>query len=232
MTALVCLVALAQDAPTPGDVVSKMILRFHDAVTVTGTIDNVIRLGTQVYTVKTDLAIERPLRLRVNQVFSGAPLPYLLVSDGNEFSYNPPSNSSATEQVTGDRLIERVLPGMGLGDIYRAAWLSLADRSPVLDLAIGDKRDLANLRDQWATLEFEGEAPDDGEKAVLVGDWRLRATEDVSARFRLEIDGDGNLLSYSVKQPESLAGVAVERSWKVDLKVGERIDAKLFTVVK
>ena len=234
--ATLLLVSTPQDAlPKAGEMVSKMIAKYHDAKTLKGDVMTTIRVGAQNVQISTSLQIQRPDKLYVRQAVGEQS--YVLTCDGKAFSYNKPMSAHVAK---GDlRLMEPFQKGMGLGDVYRAAAESLAERSAVLDLAIADMRDLKRLRDQWASMELTGEVDLNGEKVYrITGQWRLAATSQVSANFGIFVTKDGELRRYVLDQLPNLlqddqkSEVRVSREYDVHISTDTTVDPKLFSVLK
>jgi len=234
--AALLLVTAPQDAlPRAGETVSKMIARYHDAKTLKGDIVTTIKVGDQAVQISTSLQAQRPDMLYVRQAVGEQT--YVLTCDGKNFSYNKPVSTLVAKNDL--RLMEPFVKGMTLGDVYRAAAESLAERSAPLDLAIGDMRDLRRLRDQWASLNLTGEVDLNGEKVYrIVGQWRLSASSPVTANFGIFVTKDGDLRRYvldqlpSVLQDDKSGTVKVSREYDVHISVDTPVDPKLFTVLK
>ncbi|MCW5935870.1 MAG: hypothetical protein KIT11_01000 [Fimbriimonadaceae bacterium] len=235
MTPLFVLLAACQnDPPTASELISRMIAHYYEAKTISGTIDTTIQIGVEKATITSVLVLERPTRLFIGQTTSVAPKArFLLTSDGKEFSYNRPVQTSQDVVGSGARLIEPVTEETTLGDIYRAAGLSLAERSVPIDLAIADVRDLRLFKEQLVTLGEPVEVPGTEPKQYRIeGDWRLTALEPVTAQYRITCNEKGDLLEYELAQGAEQAGAVVRRIWKVDFKVDEPVEKKAFTVVR
>ncbi len=236
VTAL-CLALLSQDAapalPTATDVMSRLFARYHGAKTVVGTAVSTITVGDTVITIATDLQVERPNKVYIRQTVREDGRVFLLVGDGKTFSYGKPVGTEAIDADRSSRLIETHFPYMTLGDVYRAAARSLAERSIVLDLAVADTRDMALLRDQWATIDLTGTVEQGGETLYrIVGQWRPNAVEPVSANFGLFVTKDGDLRRYVIEQLPGAGALSASRQWSVDLQIDAPVKPELFTVVR
>ncbi|MBS1714667.1 MAG: DUF2092 domain-containing protein [Armatimonadetes bacterium] len=234
--AALLLVTAPQDAlPKAGETVSKMIAKYHDAKTLKGDIVTTIRLGDQSVQISTSLQAQRPDKLYIRQ--SVGEQVYVLTCDGKNFSYNKPVSTLVAKSDL--RLMEPFVAGMGLGDVYRAAAESLAERSAPLDLAISDMRDLKRLREQWVGLDLTGEVDWNGEKVYrITGQWRLTTTSPVTANLGLYVTKDGELRRFvldqlpNVLQDDKSGTVKVSRDYDVHISVDTTVDPKLFTVLK
>jgi hypothetical protein len=213
-----------------GALVSKMFSKYHGAGRISGRSESVVEVGDEKFTITTELDLERPLCLRIVQTVSLAKgRRFTVVSDGVRFAYDKPVERPALD--TEGRLFETVADGMTLGDIYRVASGSLAERNVMLDVAIADRRDLSLLRDQWVGLETVGETESGGQTAKrVIGQWRKFAGEAVSATMELWITADGDLKRLAIKQLPGAGAVSASRVWEIDLKTGVDFDEKVFEV--
>lgn len=232
------LLVLRQDSlPSAGEVVSKMIARYNAAKAIKGDMTTTVKIGTQEIVISTIVQLERPGKLYLNQSVPQLPA-RVVTSDGKQFSYQ--MDTPAGDRNSTVRLVEDFVPGMGLGDIYRAAAQSLAERSTPLDLIISDKRDLVALRDQWATMKLTGEVDVNGEKAYrIVGTWRINKVSEVTANFGIFVTPEGDLKKFvidqipgAVKLTQNEDDVAISRTTTVNVKVDPDLDQKLFTLLK
>lgn len=228
------LLAHQDSLPSASDVVSKMISRYHDAQTLKGTTKTTIELGNEKLVVNSVIQIQRPGKMYLRQDVPSQNASFVVTSDGKEFSYQKPIDTASTDRNPKSRLVEDFMPKMGLGDIYRAAAQSLAERSAVLDLLISDIRDLRALRDQWATIELTGKVDLKGTEVYrIVGKWRLNKQSEVSANFGLFVTPEGDLKKYVIDQfPTADVDGTVTRSFEVDIQLGADLDPKLFAVLK
>ncbi|MCW5938962.1 MAG: hypothetical protein KF884_04525 [Fimbriimonadaceae bacterium] len=213
-----------------GELVSKMFSKYHGAGRISGRSESVVEVGDEKFKITTELDLERPLRLRILQTVNLAKgRRFMVVSDGIRFAYDKPVERPALD--TEGRLYEAVADGMTLGDMYRVASGSLAERNVMLDVAIADRRDLSLLRDQWVGLEAVGEAETGGMTVKkVIGQWRKFAGEAVSATLELWITPEGDLKRLAIKQLPGAGAVSASRVWEIDLKTGVDIDEKVFEV--
>lgn len=236
ITAALLLMAHQDSLPSAGEVISKMIAKYHDAKTVKGNLTTTVELGNQKLVVNSVIQIERPGKMYLRQDVPSQNMSFVVTSDGKEFSYQKPADTPSSDRNPLARLTEDFRSGMGLGDVYRAAGHSLAERSAVLDLLISDMRDLSALRDQWATIDLTGKIEHKGAEVYrIVGTWRLNKQSAVTANFGLYVSPEGDLRKYVIDQ---LPGVddkidgTVTRTIDVDVKVGSDVDPRLFAVIK
>jgi len=241
MIVLIALLAARQEAlPTASDVVSKMMAKYHEAKTIKGEATTTVVVGGQQLVIKSTIQLERPTKLYLRQDVLNQGMTFVVTSDGKEFSYQKPINTSSTDRNPKTRLIESVTAGLGLGDLYRAAGQSLAERSAVLDLLISDVRDLNMLRDQWVSLKLTGKEDLNGESVYrIVGKWRLNRASQTTANYGLFITPDGDLRKYVVDQLPGAVKLSkddydgpVSRTFVVNATVGADLEPSLFTVLK
>ncbi len=239
ITAVIFTLACQDQPLSAGQLVSKMIARYHDAKALKGDCVTKLQVGAQQLMINSTFQIERPLKIYLQQTVSGAPSAYTLTSDGKEFSYNKPLSAPSTDRDPKGRLIESIGDGTSLGDIYSAAGESLAERSAVIDIVVGDLRDLQRLKSQWATLELAGTDNVSGVNANHVtGKWRLNALSPVSATYDLYITSSGDLVKYSMTQlsgvdkDQNAGDLKVSREYQIHIDVDPKVDPKLFTVMK
>lgn len=224
-----------QPGPTAAESMSKMLRRYADLPTLTGSITMTQRVGTATAIIKTQLQYERPSKLFIRQdLQSSTPQTWIVTSDGSTFSYNVPNDRPGRP---GERLIEKVTSGGRLleyQDIYAVASRSLGDRSLPLDIAISRLDDLKYLRDQWATLGFIDPQPQG--LIAIGGQWREYKTAPASGTFEIWVDKDGNLRRYiqreTLKPLPNAEPHLVTTVWDVDLVPNGKPNADLFRVLK
>ncbi|MBS1721651.1 MAG: hypothetical protein JSS66_01455 [Armatimonadetes bacterium] len=234
----VFLLALHQDSPpTAGTVISKMIARYHDAKTLSGDCNTTLKVGARQINIAAKFQVERPKKIYLRQIVDGVAMPYIVTSDGKEFSYNKPIG---LEDHRGDKLrLTEPVGDKSLGDIYRDVSESVVERSPILDLVVSDMRDLQLFRDQLTSMKLMGEIDLNGQKVYkIVGRWRLNSKSETNADFGIYITADGDLKRYALSQEAELGDgpvkekVTVSRLYDVDIKVNSDLDQKLFAVLK
>jgi hypothetical protein len=231
MTVLVLLAAWQdQKAPDASALVSAMFAKYHAADRIRGRAEATVEVGDEKFKITTEVEIQRPLRLRILQSVEAAKRRrFLVVSDGSRFSYDKPLERPALDSE--GRLFETVAEGMTLGDIYRIASGSLAERNVLLDVVIADVRDLSLLRDQWVGLEAAGEVEVGGRRAVkVIGQWRKFAGEEVSAALELWVTPEGDLKRMAIKQLPGAGAVSAQRVWEIEIHTGVALDDKVFEV--
>jgi len=227
--------------------IEKMLVRYHGAKTVVGTINLTVSTQAGSASLRSTLQYERPARLYLLQEKSvGNPDPeqpsrWLITSDGAKFSYNVPNDRF--HAAPGLRLIEpvenvRVKTKHDLGSIYAASSKSIGDRSMPLDIAIAARTDLVYRRAQWATYSMIGQREVNGKSANIIGgDFRQYAGAPVTGKYEMAITGDGDLLLYQEKtnvmvgEGAGARTVEVVSRWDVDLRVGATVNPSLFNVV-
>lgn len=237
LTLGIAALALSQQAPSAASIVSKMIARYHEADSMTGTIAMQQGLGTQTVSATTVLQYERPNKLYIKQTFKGEETREVLITcDGRYFSYNTPENLPGSENLK--RLVEAVSTQFGtldLGGVYAASSKPLLDRSVPLDLAISRKEDLTYRRNQWATLSYVGKTTLQKESVHrITGRYRPYGEADVTGTYEMYINEAGDLRRYTLTTQIQDSGrlMTVMGSWDVNLAVNGKPDASLFRLVR
>jgi hypothetical protein len=227
--------------------IEKMLVRYHGAKTLVGTIDLTVSTQAGSASLKSTLQYERPAKLYLLQEKLVAnpdpeqPARWLITSDGTKFSYGVPNDRF--HAAPGLRLIEpvenaRVKTKHDLGSIYAASSKSIGDRSMPLDIAIAARTDLVYRRAQWATYSVLGKKELDGKSvSVIGGDFRQYAGAPVTGKFEMAVTNEGDLVQYLEKTNVMVGEGAGARSvevisrWDVDLRVGAMVNPALFNVV-
>lgn len=222
-------IAGQEAAPSPAQLVSKMMSRYHGAKTLGGTIHTEIEIGDAKLTIDTVLWIERPSKLYLKQSTSPG-MEFLVTADGREFSYDAPMRG------IGD-LSPRLLEYQGANDVgavYATASMSLGERSTPLDLAISRKDDLAMLRDQWVTVEDGGSKELGGKPCRMVtGKWTSNPVYGQLGHYAMWITPEGDLLRFEVRGPNpEVQGQTITRLHTVDISVGATPPDGQFKVVR
>ncbi len=241
MVALVAAVVLApQGSPKGAELISKMFAYYNDAKTFAGTIQMTQAMMGQTTAYDTIVQFELPSKLFIKQVQKVTGRVYLVTSDGKQFSYDVPrALEESGISKPRERLLENVVQGSlthQVRDIYRVAVAGLPDRSMPLDVAIGQLGDLKFIRDQWATVKYDGTVDWNGEKAHSIsGAWREYGEADVSSTYNLLLTSEGELLRYSIKDRLSAPGQGpqdVVTTWLVRFEKNAKVDPTLFKVVR
>ncbi len=226
-------------APSPAQIVSKMIGRYNAAQTLSGKIQLTSMIKGQGGSLVTKVQFELPSKLYIRQEkLYGDGRIWLVTSDGKRFSYEPPPGLPPGKTQV-NRLIEPINlkdgKSLTVRDVYAASVASIGDRSPVLDIAIGRKEDLEYLRFQWATLRYEGVTRyGDEEVHAISGDWREYGTAPVTGQFRMLINEAGDLRQYVISEKVNLETAGTQRLdsvWDVQLQVNGAVDPALFKLV-
>lgn len=241
MLTTVALVALSQgsQAAAPGELISKMLAKYHEATTITGKIVFTQSAGGKTVRGDTVLQISRPDKLYISQSLpSPQPMRSLVVSDGKRFAYDLPRQLLRKED--NERLVEPASQNgkvFDVGKVYAAASQSLLDRSTPLDVAVSRVEDLTYLRNQWATVEPQGTEQIGGKTAHLVGgEWREYGAAPASGKYQMAISADGDLLRFTKKEivaiPElpNIPPQEITSTWGVQLQVNGKLDPALFVV--
>ncbi len=235
---LASLTAAGQEAPTPGSLISNLMTRYASASTMSGHVEFSQSAQNVTVHITTDFAYIRPNRIFIHQTTATGDRPSaLLVSDGQRFAYDRPPSSLGPP-----RFVERVSQNgrsLSLGDFYSAAHLSLLDRSPALDIAIGANLDLRKLREQWSEMQVSGTVQEEGVSAFrIIGNWRDRADHPVLGTFSMDISQAGDLVRYEQRQkvgiPREAGGgtVDVTSIWTSTIKVEAPVDSSIFTDIR
>lgn len=245
LVSLFALVSTPQDIK-PADLVSKMLARYHDAKTLSGTVlMTQSAAGRKVYT-ETSIQYEKPAKLYIKQVLKASePRQWLVTSDGTNFSYDVPNDQRDNNWIKEARLVEMIGAGAAapsLSEIYRAVTRSLGDRSAALDVAIGRLEDLKFLRGQWKTLDSGPQVEVEGEKLYSIqGLWREYGDAQIhSGTYQMFLNAEGDLRRYEVRVSMRLPlgnGQVSEpqeilTSWDVRFKVNGSVVPELFKLVK
>lgn len=239
MHALICgLAVISAQTETPAQLVSKMIAHYYSAKTLVGTIEMSQRAGTKQVNISTQLQMQAPNKLYLQQKLSAAygQTLWLVTSDGNSFTYDPPRG------IEGKRLMESCWQN-GIAfthrSIYQAIVDSIGDRSTPLDLVMGRKEDLEFRRNQWATLDKIGDTKlGETEVTVVGGSLRDYGKAPISGQYEMYIDGKGQLLRYvehesvAVRVNKQDVIQAVDTIWDVNIAVDAPVEPSLFKVIR
>jgi outer membrane lipoprotein-sorting protein len=224
----------------PGVVISKTILKYYNATTLSGTITQSISDGGGVKKITTLVSYARPNKIYVQQDFihpNG--LKANLTSDGKFFVYDPPMKLKSKPF---ERLYEpMVLPANGnnaplqltIGDLYHAAHTSLAP-STFLDIAIAYRQHLEDLKINVVLPKLAGVVDVDGKKAYhIVGDWGQALNSTPIGKFELWISTEFDLLKFVLTEQYAVNGriVKLTTTETADLKVNATVNQALFKVV-
>ena len=248
VVALVALQGAPQDAPqeTAVQVVEKALAHYAEARTIAGTV--VLKQSAKGITVKseTQLIFEKPSKISLRQTYNGfeptdgnghvrpTAIHKALISDGKTFSFDLP------EGVRGKgRSIERVTQNghsQTIQELYETERLSLVDKNPMLDMAIGRPQDLRRLLNQWASMKLHGKVKV-GEQDVtaVTGSFREDVGAAVSGNFEAYFSKNYDLVRYVLKQRFTLPDhpdeiIDVLSIWDSSLKVNAPVDASAFVV--
>lgn len=232
---LLCL-ALQEPQLDAATVVSRMLTRYHQAVSVVGRIQLTQSFRNTRVVVRSVLQYEKPSKFYLLQNLEASePKTSLVTSDGKFFSYNVPELPFVAGQR---RLVEAVDQNgklLDVRDIYQASVRSLVDRSAPLDIAVSRRDDLAFLRDQWMDLQVQKQEAD----FVVSGKWREFAGQAVTGTLQMVISPEYDLKVYEIRERRQFAyqGQRTEPDtlvsrWDVALKVDAPADPKLFTLVR
>lgn len=225
--------------------VSRMLAHYNNAKTLVGTIRMVQTAGNKQATVNTELQAEWPAKLYLKQElrasFGGDT--WLVTSDGELFSYDPPVG------LEGRRLTETVFHEGGTHDvrtIYAAAVKSIYDRSTPLDIVIGRVEDLRFRNYQWVNVAVLGETQVGEDTCTVVGGpWREYGFTTVkrqelapSGHYSMTIDKQNRLRRFTITEKVAVnAGGQqivqdIETVWDVNIIKDAPVKPDLFKVIR
>lgn len=239
MLSLVVALAAIQSPVTPPDpaaLISKMFAKYYEAKAVSGKITMTQAAGGHTAKVFTALQYEEPSKLYIRQDVSIPERKSLLVvSNGTTFSYDLPRHLQLFSEQH-KRLAEAVKTDRGalsVAQIFTVCKQTLQDVSPPLRIAIGRMEDLRLFRDQWATVEIQGDEKIGGKAAFTIGgDWREYREAPISAKYQIAITADGDLLQFAQRetvQPDpSVPAHEVITVWTAELETNPKLDPLLF----
>jgi hypothetical protein len=247
--ALAAALLAAQDTaelPSIGSLMTKMMTKYSQAESLVGKVEAEVRVKGERVRVKTEIQYQRPNLIYIMQVQEyKAREEFFVVSDGQKFQYTNPLDhlrkrdpflieTAVQERQEVDdvgKVSTRIRP-LGIGSIYAAGSLSLADRSIPLDMAIGRTEDLQYFRGQLATFKDGGMVEFAGKKARKIhGDWRPFAdAANNLATYELYITPEGDFVGYRLSEIYSMNKqvVPMVSTWVSDFKPGAEVDRDLF----
>jgi outer membrane lipoprotein-sorting protein len=223
------------DTPNGSQLVSLMLRRYNEANTVSGTVQLVQRAQNQSITVQTELQYERPSKIYIKQVQTGANARQaLIVSDGVRFAYDRP------EGVLGrERFVEPVKQGnsvMTVAEMYNAAQYSLVSKSPALDMIIARVDDLRTLRSQWGSINLRDERKVNGVTVyTVVASKRSVPNAAPSGSMEMHITEAGDLVRYVEKEMIMIPRATrepfpVQSIYTINVQVNGPVNASYFAV--
>ncbi len=232
-----------QAAPTETavQIVEKMLAKYAGATTLTGTVSFVQSAEGRSIKSETQLQYEKPSKIYLRQIFqsSSEQRDLMLVSDGTVFTYDKPEGTLGRprfrENVTQNRRQQTIQ------ELYTAERLSLVDRSPLIDIAIGRTQDLRDVLGQWANMKVHSVVKlkdREIEATAIVGNYRDNADAPLSGNFEIYITSDYEVVRYVTKYvtlvttDKGQRNVEVQTIWDSTLKVNSKVDPALFRVLK
>jgi len=228
---------VSQEKPTASQLLTKVLSRYSTATSVSGNIVMTQSAQGQTINVVTKLQYERPGKIFLAQQKNGKnPDAWLLVSDGETFSYNDPNDATHVKRNTEYRIQNGI--EQKVADLYMAAERSLGDLNPILDIAISQPVRLQRLKEQWATLNVEGTAKVNGIAVQRVtGLLRVDAKTPAAGTFEIDVTDEGDIVRYGTSQKYSFPDISKEvievtTIWDSNLKVGGKIDPALYKVIR
>ncbi|HXH59852.1 MAG TPA: hypothetical protein VNI20_00690 [Fimbriimonadaceae bacterium] len=220
-----------------------MLTKYVSAQSLTGTIDSETSDGKGTVKNLITVSYQRPTFISVHMTIKGRNgLPMSLVSDGENFRYDPPMKESLVPPQPRERLIEPVtvknqLTGATLvqdiGMIYNAAHASLV-ASTALDILIGFRAHLKDLQIHVATLNLiKTNVADDGSKTYLVGGtWRQNKDDQALSTYQMLISDQWDLLQFRLVEPIGVNNklVPLTITEKVNVKTDVPVPASTFKI--
>ena len=243
---LTAVLLLASSVQTPaleknaGAIITKLFQRYYSASSARGTILSESKDDAGAIGFKTTLAYERPAKILVTQDRKGRNgLNYRLVSDGTNFSYDPP-RASLVRPKPYERLFEPVMvvrPGVGrwshkIGDIYAVGHSSL-EFCVSLDIIVAHDPHLLDFKTLAATYKLEGMEDFKGKKVYkITGKWRSSANMDPSGDYMLLVSQEFDLLMFTLREKYQVSGKTVNYSLTevCDVQTGLSVPPDLFKV--
>jgi hypothetical protein len=231
--------------------IEATLKRYAEAKTLAGKVAMAQTANGVTVKSETELQIEAPSQIYLRQVYqsptSGATVRFL-VSDGKRFGYDrPPGGIVATERT--EFLVERGKPRyiemvtqngyqQTVQDMFATERLSLVDKSPLIDIAIGRTQDLRDLMGKWVGMKVFGAVKANGQDVTaVVGSYREDAAAPINGSFELYLTADFDIVKYVQKQrfavptqPDKM--VDVTTIWDSTLKVDGPVNPALFKDVK
>lgn len=236
----------AAPPPSASGLISKMLLRYASAQSLQGSVHTTQTADTATVVTETSIAYERPSKIWIDQRQHGQEIAKsnFLVSNGKQFAYRPPDN--VIKIGAAPVLTEPVQPegrdAQTIGDLYAVVAANLPDRSPALDAIVARPDDLRYVAAQFARFSLTGKETIGGRSVnVIEGDWRETADVGVSAKFKLYLTDDGDLVRYVLTQivgVPNAAGVrglpaeqvTVVTTWDIAVSVNVPVKPETFTL--
>lgn len=233
---LLCAVALApaQAAVNPGQTVSRMLARYFEAKSLSGTITLKAESEGVSTNVVTRLAVSHPDKLMIEQ--KGVRGTVLVVSDGETLRYHAPSLGEEIGPVLREpaRVSGVVRP---VRDQFAVSRPGLLDGGPGLNLVMGRMDDMQSFRSTILSLEDQGAATVNGKSGRRVGGQYAemgRTTPD--GEFSMVIGANGDLFQFVRREPVVVemdgrpTPLWVTMTWDVNVVVDGPVDGSLFRV--
>lgn len=234
--------ALHRQAPTvtATGLVSRMFDRYYKAKTLGGNIRTTQSAGGATVVTETNLAYERPGKLRLEQrqrLASGVKQKWI-VSDGAVFRYTPPERIITADGFVSERIKASGHADQTVADLYAVIAADLPDRSPMLDAFIARPEDLTYFKNQLTKLQLGPMESVNGRPAYSIeGDWREIESVLAVGHFKMDITEGGELLRYVLTQSFAAPGVGgqangdpitVTTTWESSVTVDAPIKAETF----
>lgn len=189
------------------ELLSKVILRYRNAVSATGSVNTTVSDGRGSKVIKTDFAYEKPSLLWVHQYQQGAnSWSYSATCDGRLMMYDAP----LTREVVGLRtdpmpILETVKQPDGylrtVPDLFGGfrPLLPTADNPP-LDIVFSRREHLEFLRNQWGSYATEGKGKVNGQDVTWIGgDYKPVGTY-VAGHWRMAVTSTSEMVRYELRE--------------------------------
>ncbi|RYG36226.1 DUF2092 domain-containing protein [bacterium] len=220
-----------QEAPSAGPIISQMLARYANAVSAQGSIVTTQTALSAKVTTTTEIALEKPNRLRIDQSRTGGQKgEWLVISDGNRFAYDRPRGVFGKKRF--NDVAEATLP-----DLYTAVLDSIGEKSIPLDIVIGRKNDLQAFVGMLGPMALTSGASLKGE-SVELAKGKYRKTSDAkfpAGDIEIVITPAGDLRrittteQYSNPQNKQEA-IVVTTVFDVNIKIDVQIQGDPFKV--
>lgn len=205
LTSLVFSIAASQGTaapPTAGALVSKMFGRYTSAKSFSGRIKTIQTARGLTVTTDTILAYERPSKIRLDQSQTGPKVKRstTLVSNGIVFEYTKP------QDLFGEPILKEPVQPEGrkaqtIGDMYTVVGGDIPDRSPVLDMLVARREDLARFRDRIFSVGLGAKETINGRTTnVVVGGLKEPGTATKMADYKLYLTEEGEIVRFVIVQ--------------------------------
>jgi len=227
---------------TAKSIIEKMLQRYAGASSLNGTITLTQSAQNVKIVTQTSVAFEKPSKILILQKQGGsAPRSSILVSNGEKFFFTKPEQLISRNDYLGELVKPDSRPAQTVGDLYAIAAAGLPDRSPVLDLVIARREDMAYCISQLRTREYAGKTQLGTLSLHLVkGKWKQNELiESNTGDYELYISDSGDLVRYVLRQTFGVPGadgkptgqtVEVVNTWDTSVAVNTPVKPGTFAL--